>query len=59
VVAVLAFVGGDHDGGVIARPLHVFLHGAFPVGASVVAPVLKKLSNMLLAIYSKEEQCAN
>ena len=38
VVAVLALVGGDHHGGVVRRPLHALLHGAFSVGASVVAP---------------------
>jgi hypothetical protein len=54
VVAVLAFVGGDHDGGVVGRPLHVLLHGAVAVSASIVTPVLKKFSSILLrAIYSE------
>jgi hypothetical protein len=38
VVAVLALVGGDHHGGVVGRPLDALLHGAFAIGASVVAP---------------------
>jgi hypothetical protein len=38
VVAVLALVGGDHNGGVGRGPLHALLHGAFAVGAPVVAP---------------------
>jgi hypothetical protein len=38
VVAVLALVGGDHHGGVVRRPLDALLHGAFAIGASVVAP---------------------
>lgn len=42
VVAVLALVGGDHDGRVIGRPLHALLHSALAVGAPVVAPESSK-----------------
>ena len=38
VVAVLAFVGGDHDGGVFGGTLHSLLYRAFAVCAPVVAP---------------------
>jgi hypothetical protein len=38
VVAVLALVGGDDDGGVVGGALHALLHHAFAVGAPVVAP---------------------
>jgi hypothetical protein len=38
VVAVLALVGGDDDGGVVGGALHLILHRALAVGASVVAP---------------------
>ena len=38
VVAVLAFVSGDHDVGIVGEALHSFLHQAAAVGASIVAP---------------------
>jgi hypothetical protein len=38
VVAVLALVGGDDDGGVVGGALHPLLHRALAVGAPVVAP---------------------
>ena len=38
VVAVLALVGGDDDGGVVRGALHALLHCALVVGAPVVAP---------------------
>lgn len=38
VVAVLAFVGGDHDGGIFGGALHSLLYSAFAVRAPVVAP---------------------
>ena len=38
VVAVLALVGGDDDGGVGGGALHTLLHRALAVGAPVVAP---------------------
>jgi hypothetical protein len=38
VVAVLALVGGDDNGGVIGGALYALLHRAFAVGAPIVAP---------------------
>jgi hypothetical protein len=38
VVAVLALVGGDDDGGIVGGALHALLHRALAVGAPVVAP---------------------
>ena len=38
VVAMLALVGGDDDGGVVGGALHPLLHRALAVSAPVVAP---------------------
>lgn len=38
VVAVLALIGGDDDGGVVGGAFHALLHRALAVRAPVVAP---------------------
>jgi len=50
VVAVLALVGGDHHGGVGRGTLHALLHGAFAVGASVVAPWERTVLDSFLTV---------
>ena len=50
VVAVLALVGGDDDGGVVGGALHTLLHRALSVGAPVVAPWEWAVLDGLLAV---------
>ena len=50
VVAVLALVGGDDDGGVVGGALHTLLHRALAVGAPVVAPWEWAVLDGLLAV---------
>lgn len=52
VVAVLAFIRGDHNGGIFGGSLHSFLHHAFAVGAAVVAPWKWTVFDCLLPILS-------
>lgn len=50
VVAVLALIGGDDDGGVVGGAFHALLHRALAVRAPVVAPWKWAVLDGLLAI---------